>query len=449
MWSSLFVALLLTAAFVSCAPSPAYSSVDCSLENIYGSHFIGMEIPLKDNLRSCLFRNVCIDKSQFGHGDINKTADVHQIRSYSNPLNISFFLNPESTESILESDNLLVGNCRGMQKATTHTRTKVDHCLYAKPIATQKRPLAQDTYHYHNPVVLTAYPQLACENFGHALYDTIIGMYSSGCMFDLDINDLQLLSVNALGEGCKLGHKMAELISDHPFHALDTHEENHICFDSLLLPSSLDMVNFNDHFALQTIIKGFRAHVITKFFGAEATLEPIAQHSIVMSYKSPSSHAVNGRILMNIAKVNETFVERFGSRDFRVIQFQDYSMRDQLDIIRKTTVFISPNGGASMIGFFLPKNAVFVEIDVYHHVFGYSLPYGGRDMNIFGSIPFLKIVRYHVTPLEFLKPIGRKIHKNDWVHHGNYQLNSSALLQFVELQNDRIVKFRFPQLPLP
>lgn len=113
----------------------------------------------------------------------------------------------------------------------------------------------------------------------------------------------------------------------------------------------------------------FRNYVLTN---AGVATTPPERHKIVVTKRT------DRRVLNNLDALIAVLEERFSKHDIEVItvEWHELSLVEQLDLIRNTTIHLTPPGGVSFIAMFLPRFSTSIrlystEYGMEHHIFNY------------------------------------------------------------------------------
>ena len=150
---------------------------------------------------------------------------------------------------------------------------------------------------------------------------------------------------------------------------LDSFNKDLVCFKKLVIPSFARVFfNFEDSFneGKEPILFQFRNDVLSYY-----SLDPFAKptkHRILINLKGESRNLnktgrSNYRTIANSDEVYQFLKTRYSDIQVDKIDLSKLSLRDQLKEMLRTTVFITPNGGVSMILPFIAVNSYAIIMD--------------------------------------------------------------------------------------
>jgi hypothetical protein len=94
-------------------------------------------------------------------------------------------------------------------------------------------------------------------------------------------------------------------------------------------------------------------------------------------------------------------------------------------------VLVTPGGGLSFIGLFLPIGSVIITLDIYGYSAKNSQPFATEN-HFWNNCPWLKVWRYTVTPEEYYCREGEEFCREKY-YLGNYELNLTRLSDLITL----------------
>eukprot|EP01084_Bolivina_argentea_P003610 6777_1 len=339
----------------------------------YTTHWCHSRDLLQDNGKraSCVFKNLCVIKTP------NSSHEIEWLYvSQQKPKDTSFTLGigPHS----------------------------VDKRLYFEPIHSTKQefeslyPLRLREYG-----TSVAFYEYNAENFGHMLTDVLMPIYTALQALDMYTNEVKLFrysikdsigfscdfQINANNnlfakQNCERMYKMLfPLLSKHPIKILNASVNVPICFDTLVVGMSQYSDDCLDgghgrtqsewslcNHGQQKQFWNFRCNIL---INAGVNNDPPTSHQIVVTNRTTKR-----RRLHNFDDLVVGLRSRYGAANVLVVEWQKLTIVEQLDIISKTTVHLTPPGGISFISMFLPRWATSIrlypnEFMLEWHLFNY------------------------------------------------------------------------------
>ena len=130
-----------------------------------------------------------------------------------------------------------------------------------------------------------------------------------------------------------------------------------MCFEKLMVGGTFDSFNHEElNMGKEPLIALYRARVLAAH-GIAPDVPP-TRHTILLVAKK------GRRVIANFKRVQAAIRQEFSSiADIVVTDFSGMSMREQLQLVSRTTLAVSPSGGISMILPFMPEGSHAVLIN--------------------------------------------------------------------------------------
>ncbi|CAF1225483.1 unnamed protein product [Didymodactylos carnosus] len=168
----------------------------------------------------------------------------------------------------------------------------------------------------------------------------------------------------------KLQKEILSALTPHPIVEQKTYlssfKTRYVCFNRFIIGGSILLYQPRNtvihHRDVESLLFNWRTMIIHHF-----KLDPKyipTKHRITISNKTDSAWTRVAR--RNIANLNDIvkFVKQtYPTIEVNVVVWQKLSFREQVDIMLKTTIFITPSGGVSMMAPFLPIGAHIITPD--------------------------------------------------------------------------------------
>lgn len=226
------------------------------------------------------------------------------------------------------------------------------------------------------------------DNLGHVLWEEIATIWYT--MIRLDAYADDVVTMHGLNEDLPnrpLAVKFrdaflraivsTEPVSIHPYiqDLVTQHFTNHgirlehICFDQLLAGGSMQRFLqrlFWHNYGHEPLLVGLRSRILKKF---QIEDKPPREHSIVITNKTSSIFRgskpgqTSFRGIYNLQEVEAHLKNRYPTVPVCVVDWSTLSIQDQLELLIKTTVLITPPGGISMLMPFLSAGAQAIIFD--------------------------------------------------------------------------------------
>jgi hypothetical protein len=267
-------------------------------------------------------------------------------------------------------------------------------------------------------------------NLGHYLLEHLLPHYLMNRRFGYgEPRDFQLVSTNPVSPN-SLDPSFGVAFSSHRMVPLQTLSRNdhrgRVCFDTLNvgMTTRLRTPIYGDTIFQyqQFLLKGFGLPLKKRSSG----------NLVVMGVKAGKpgvKEHVGGRHYYDATSNKEYLSKRL--QNFRMEPFFELSALEQVKLMQETAVFVTPGGGLSFIGMFLPIGSVIITLDIYDYGAKKSQPFATEN-HFWNNCAWLKVWRYPVTPEEYYCQEGEEFCRK-YYYLGNYDLNMTRLSQFIEL----------------
>lgn len=212
-------------------------------------------------------------------------------------------------------------------------------------------------------------------SFAHRLWDASFGYFLGLHMLNEQITPDMHIVMRKPSAAYKVGlfeylysrHKLKVL----PFFLRDTVGE-YICFKKLIVVAGWDtsMYTFRDGIAgmrrpldylKPNLYVKFRRRVMDYYNVSDSNL---SEHRIVIFEKTKSDHTkITMRRISNSEEIATFITKTYPQIPLTIIDPSKLTMKDQLEMLQKTSILITPPGGISTTLPFLPTNANVILID--------------------------------------------------------------------------------------
>ena len=270
-------------------------------------------------------------------------------------------------------------------------------------------------------------------NLGHYLLEAIFPHYVMNLKFGFgERYDFQLVSTNPVHPK-SMDFSFGESFSKHRITSLQTlakqkNVSNHtLCFANLnigMIVSLRTQMYADTTFSYQQYLLKNMGYPLKK---------KSAGNRVVMGSKGGINPGVNehvgGRHFYNPQEMNKTLNDRFSN--FRLEEFATLPAREQIELMQDTAVFVTPGGGISFIGMFLPIGSVIITLDYYDYGLNISQPFATEN-HFWNNCNWIKVWRYPVTPEEYYCQDGVDFCRQKY-HLGNYKLDLDRLSHIIDL----------------
>ena len=268
-------------------------------------------------------------------------------------------------------------------------------------------------------------------NLGHLIFDSMFPLYYAQLRLCLHhIYDFQLASIASCGEdvncaeGTSLEPKFGPMFSKHRLTtAMELYkagvkrknaDNGYLCFRELIVGNKEGLSVTGQY---DFTLSHFRSFVLHNM-----KLDPLfvpTKPLILLFYKAVSSSDL-GRGLLNIDEVNRTMTAKFGDT-FQITKFKGMSAVEQMELLQRTTVFITPGSGGTYLSFVMAKGTVRIQFDLLNEK-QTSEPF---DYFLFTHLPITPW-RYQVDSSEY------RVEKGSHWYAGVYVLNCTKLIEMTE-----------------
>ncbi len=203
------------------------------------------------------------------------------------------------------------------------------------------------------------------ENFGHMLVDDVMAAYWALSMFSINTQDVQLIG-SIMCDGIFIGSDLARCerfyaqvlpsFSRHPLVSLPALVGNKstMCFKRLVV--GIGMRTMRDH--NPALRQQFREQVLVNLGRNPYSAPP--KDLIVFLLKKGRRAPLNTEEAFNHIRTS------FPEVTCELVNVTDMTFREQVFLMLRTTVLITPCGGMSLIALFLNPGAVSIFIDFYN-----------------------------------------------------------------------------------
>lgn len=266
-------------------------------------------------------------------------------------------------------------------------------------------------------------------NLGHLLVDFMLAHYILNLRLgNGEDYEFQLISTNPIHPN-SLEPTFGPGLAKYPMDSLDniskkkSIQSHHVCFREiniglstyLHVPMPGDVVYRFQQYYLKNM--GFSLRNIRK------------GNLIVMSTKSKVNQHVGGRHYINPDVIKEKYSSKYSN--FRFEEFVGLTVQQQIELMQQTSIFITPGGGASFIGLFLPINAIMIVLDIFDYRTNQSIPFAS-ETEFWNGCTWIKVWRHVVTPEEYYCLQGLSYCQNKY-YEGIYNLNLDRLSILIDL----------------
>lgn len=273
-------------------------------------------------------------------------------------------------------------------------------------------------------------------NLGHLLLDFMLPHY----LLNLKLGNgedysFQLISTNpinptSLEPGFGRGLCRYPMVSLPDIAQKKSNHSYHVCFREINigLPSGIhtrlggDVVYRYQQFLLKNML--FPLRVVR------------SGNLIVMGSKSTVNQHVGGRHYINSEEIKMKFGSKYSN--FRLEEFVGLTPHEQIDLMQKASIFITPGGGGSFIGLFLPINSILISLDIYDYRTNESKPFAS-ETDFWNGCTWMKVWRYIVTPDEYYCTQGLSYCQSQY-HLGVYNLNLERLSNMIDLALEELAR---------
>ncbi|CAF1441193.1 unnamed protein product [Didymodactylos carnosus] len=209
-------------------------------------------------------------------------------------------------------------------------------------------------------------------NIGHVIWEEF-GMiyYSMQRMREFD-NALVIMHLGRISQHPlfqKLKNEILSALTSNPLVEAETYlpsfNTKYVCFERFIVGGPIYLFEYGpnkQHHEIETLLYNWRSKIL-EHYGFNHYSIP-SHHRITITNKTDSGRAKFAR--RSIANLNDVvkFVRTTYPRiRVDVVEWQHFTFRQQLEILLKTTILITPSGGVSMIGPFLPHSAHVIVMD--------------------------------------------------------------------------------------
>jgi len=272
-------------------------------------------------------------------------------------------------------------------------------------------------------------------NLGHLLFDTMFPLFLAQLRLGIRPKfDFQLMSIASCGqdvncaEGTSLEPKFGPIFSKHRLTtAIESYKEGlktathdadngYLCFKEVIVG--------NNEFLGDMGRNDVTLHHFRNFIFHNLKIDPTwvpKTPLILLFYKEVSKNDL-GRGLLNIKEVEIAMKLKFGD-SFQKTTFKELSAYDQLKLLQRTTVFITPGSGGAYLSFIMSRGTVHIQFDVLDD----NLNSNGYDLFLFTQLNQILLWRYSVDASEY------RIPPNHASYAGEYVLNTTRLVEMTEM----------------
>jgi len=391
----------------------------------YTTHWCHSRDYLPDNSHraSCLFHNMCIVQrpKNSNHGT-NPKHEIEFLYVYENDEG------KKIKQRIKDGDasfTLGVGPHSGDERVV----------FTPVPISMNELNIQYPTREYITGASVLFY-EYNSENFGHLLTDVLLPIYTAlqgfGLEYHEDITLFRYSIVDAIGWSCDFHRKQvgpsgiserygnvgkhcdrfynmtAELMYGHrPLQVLNGTTVQPTCFQTLVAGMPMYSDDCDDgHAGRETDVWSlcnharqgqfwqFRNYILQNVLGESYDeMNDMPKHHKITITQREDEH----RGLKNLDQLISQLKDKYQGSDIEVVvvQWEKLSLKDQLDLIRTTTVHITPPGGVSFIALFLPRWATSIRLytmeyrmewNIFHYLGYISVEHVDCDDNKFHSL---------------------------------------------------------------
>ncbi|CEO99574.1 unnamed protein product (mitochondrion) [Plasmodiophora brassicae] len=275
-------------------------------------------------------------------------------------------------------------------------------------------------------------------NFGHRIGD----VYMTAFMMQMAVGrdpsaDIQLLS--AFGDHrtnkplSERDAEFARLVTNHAPSSLQAlagaADRNVICFSELITGK----VGFHIlHSPMLSMVIADWVEFSLRNVGLWP-YPPLRTHLIIVNHKVGGQ----ARAFLNAQDAFDAIRSRYlgkGGVDVRIVDFSTMTMREQISLVMQCTLFVTPPGGASYIGMYMPPGAALLMFDVLDA--NLSPPRSHRhaqDGNMWSQHPWIHDFYYTVTRDEVVEAPGvHCLNALDGGSRSDYKIDTTRLVQAVD-----------------
>jgi hypothetical protein len=216
-------------------------------------------------------------------------------------------------------------------------------------------------------------------NLGHFLWEDLLGSYASIMRLGLQDEDGIVMDLN--GDDGKLFQKFQPFfkgITNKPVIGFETYmntdlnQTRHICFEQLQAGGATGVFQ-KEHrrynIGREQQFRQFRDNILRRN-GFDPEYVP-KNHQIIVTMKTEKKFK---RDIANLDEVVKFLRDTYPTIETKVVDFAKLTIKEQLELMMNTTIYITPAGGVSMMAPFLPvgAHAIFMDFHVTHPMYGFA-----------------------------------------------------------------------------
>ena len=315
----------------------------------------------------------------------------------------------------------------------------------ALPLRIVTTPVLKGDLKYHNASVNVIFESYYSSNFGHALVDDVMPIYSLIKMFGRLTSDVQVMTLSDLtGEigrntkrqgseyllATKFLTELIAVLSDRQ--PIDISQQKsfkkvrYTCFRHLLAGHGSLGLTYDDGFAVSDFIRYMLQELARKNQTvANAISAKVEQHQILILKKE------GRRRILNLDEVVEHLSLAFSKIKVLLVDPAHLTMTDQIIEAQRTTVLVTPCRGMSFFGMFLRSKASAVVAGLWDPTRQRS---HNHDYHLFEYFTEVNTIYYDVLLSEItILPPGNpdKKGRDDYRYHGSLTVNASKMEKLV------------------
>jgi hypothetical protein len=213
-------------------------------------------------------------------------------------------------------------------------------------------------------------------NIGHMIWEDFGQLfYSMERMHEFD-EEMVVMHATQIPQHPLFGkwqQHVMKVITPHPLVALKSYAQSfnttHICFDRFIVGGPIFMFNTHEfpyvYHEVETLVDKWRSKII-QYHGFDPEYIP-KTHLITITNKT-ESFGLSGygrRRIYNLKEIVDFIKQAYPRIPVRVVEWHRVPFPEQIDILLRTTILITPQGGVAARVPFLPRGAHTIITDYY------------------------------------------------------------------------------------
>ncbi|KAI8907973.1 hypothetical protein EDD86DRAFT_276518 [Gorgonomyces haynaldii] len=256
-------------------------------------------------------------------------------------------------------------------------------------------------------------------NLGHLVWEEMgsvfVNMHRLG-IYETHAKWLNKRQIPSSGLFQKFTQFFGPPLTSKPMESLESAlKDEAVCFETLFVNSAQPLfLNPDDqtHLGKEPLFRLMRDKIMA-YYGLDPE-QKISKTVITFMNKTDSIRNAK-RNIHNLKEVIAETQKRFPTADIRVLDPTEKSLKDQLYMLQETQILITPCGGISMIGPFLPVDATILIMDYHvdkHDLYNALIPYqigdsGSMEASFWNLFPHLRVRYYQI------------LHESELFYHGS------------------------------